>query len=91
MTVSMLLKEMHWVDKERHHIYLRIFTARFEDLVYHTFSHIHHLNTHKPPVDVSERLAVALHYLASGSSQQAIAVSYRLGKSTVSQIVHEVC
>lgn len=38
-----------------------------------------------------EKLAVTIRYLASGESQQSMVFNFRLGKSTVSQILREVC
>ena len=38
-----------------------------------------------------ERLAVTLRYLASDGSQQTIANEFRLGKSTVNQIIRKTC
>lgn len=39
----------------------------------------------------AERLSLTLHHLAYGSSQQSNSFEYRMGKSTVSQIVRETC
>ena len=40
-------------------------------------------------ISPSEKLSLTLHYLAYGSSQQSISFSYRLGRSTVSEIIKE--
>ena len=42
-------------------------------------------------VPASTRLAVTLRHLASGESQQSLSWSFRLGRTTVSQIVRETC
>ncbi|KAG1935493.1 hypothetical protein F2P79_019317 [Pimephales promelas] len=42
------------------------------------------------PVDITQRLAINLHILASGGSQQAVAARYKLSSSTASSIVSEV-
>ena len=42
-------------------------------------------------ISASERLCLTIHYLAYGNSQQSISFSYRIGKSTVSKIIHETC
>ena len=38
---------------------------------------------------ILQRLALTLRYLATGESQQSLSLSYRIGKSTVCQIVSE--
>ena len=43
------------------------------------------------PISPAERLALTIWYLASGDSQQSISFSYRIGKPTVSNIIHETC
>ena len=43
------------------------------------------------PISPSERLAVALRYLATGDSQQSQSFDFRIGKSTVSNIIRETC
>ena len=37
------------------------------------------------------KLAVTLHHLAEGSSHSCIAQHYRLGRSTVSDIIYDTC
>ena len=39
------------------------------------------------PISTKEKLTVTLHHLATGDSQQSEAFDFRLGRSTVSQIV----
>ena len=41
-------------------------------------------------ISAAERLSLTLRYLASGESQQALSFSYRIGKSTVSEIIREI-
>ncbi|CAH2003195.1 unnamed protein product [Acanthoscelides obtectus] len=49
-------------------------------------------NLHKQPILPEERLVITLRYLATGSSFKQIGFSFRLGASTVGQIVQEtVC
>ena len=43
----------------------------------------------REPVSASQRLALTLHLLATGESQQSLSFSYRVGKATVSKIVSE--
>ena len=47
-----------------------------------------HMRTSIAP---KERLAVAILYLATGETFQSLSFQFRIGKSTVSQIVMEVC
>ena len=42
-------------------------------------------------ISAAERLSLTLRYLASGESQQSLSFSYRIGKSTVSEIIRETC
>lgn len=42
-------------------------------------------------ISPSERLCLTIHYLAYGNSQQSLSFSYRLGRSTVSEIIRETC
>ena len=43
------------------------------------------------PISPSERLAVTLCHLATGDSQQSQSFDFRIGKSTVSNIIRETC
>ena len=43
------------------------------------------------PISPSERLAVTLRYPATGDSQQSQSFDFRIGKSTVSNIIPETC
>ena len=45
----------------------------------------------RQPIPPAERLALTLRYLASGDSQQSMSFSYRIGRTTVSNIIHETC
>ena len=42
-------------------------------------------------ISADERLSLTLRYLASGSMQESLSFSYRIGRSTVSTIIHDVC
>ena len=42
-------------------------------------------------ISAEERLALTLRYLASGESQQSLSYSFRIGRSTASGIISEVC
>ena len=43
------------------------------------------------PISPEERLAVTLRYLATGDSQTSIGFLFKLGRSSVSGIIEEVC
>ncbi|XP_063224895.1 uncharacterized protein LOC134542187 [Bacillus rossius redtenbacheri] len=64
------------------------------------FDKLHTLLEHKiskvatnwsKPIGTKERLAICLRYLATGDSHNTIAFSFRVGRTTVSSIVKEVC
>ena len=42
-------------------------------------------------IPAAERLLLTLRYLAAGESQQSLSFSFRIGRSTVSNIVRETC
>ena len=89
---STLLKDIRYHgDSEIHHRYFRMSEERFNDLVCRLENKLKHAQTHKMPISTSERVAVTLRILASGSTQQSVAESYRLGKSTVNGIFYETC
>jgi hypothetical protein len=87
-----LVHDMRVVDDtEVHKHYFRMDTAAFDDLLQRVSPLITHKRTHRFPVSPAERLSLTLRILASGNSQQSVAESYRLGKSTVSGILFETC
>ena len=76
-------------DTERHFIYFRMSKEKFDQLLETIAPHLQHPVTHKYPVSPAERLAVTLHILATGNSQQSVAANYRLGRTTVGKIFRE--
>ena len=42
-------------------------------------------------IPAGERLALTLRFLASGDSQKSLSFSYRMGTTTVSNIIKETC
>ncbi|XP_024878239.1 protein ANTAGONIST OF LIKE HETEROCHROMATIN PROTEIN 1-like, partial [Temnothorax curvispinosus] len=43
------------------------------------------------PISVGERLALTLRYVVSGDSMVSLSYQFRMGKSTVSNIIFETC
>ena len=76
---------------------MRVFTtrmspSRFDELLSLVGPSITRLRTNfRNPVSPGERLAVTLRFLATGDSMQTIAFSYRLGHSTVCNIIDDTC
>ena len=46
---------------------------------------------YREPISAAECLSVTLRFLATGDSQQTISFSYRIGLTTVSNIIAETC
>ena len=42
-------------------------------------------------ISPAERIALAVRYLASGSSQQSKAFNFSLGRTTICKIIQEIC
>ena len=45
----------------------------------------------RTPISAGERLAVTIRYLVTGDSMQTISFSYRLGHSTVCNVIDGTC
>ena len=58
------------------------------DLLRKRITKKHHIRL---PIPQEERLAAALLYLATGNTKQSVAFEFKLGRSTVSSIIDEVC
>ncbi|KAK4884902.1 hypothetical protein RN001_001173 [Aquatica leii] len=79
-------------DPKRFHMYFRMTTEEFDYLHQLIENDIKKMNTQFRRAIISEeRLAVCLRFLATGNSFRSIAFSYRLGFSTVREIVKDVC
>ncbi|XP_014242917.1 protein ALP1-like [Cimex lectularius] len=86
-----LCRELH-SHEDRFFSYFRMSRQSFEELHEVLRPRIERITTNwRRPIETRERLAVTLRYLATGDSHQTIAFSFRLGRSTVSKIVREVC
>ena len=87
-----LIQEMRLSDHESFYKYFRMTPQRFDHLLSLVGPLISHQETKfRAPVSANERLAVTLRYLATGDSMQTIAFSYRLGHSTVCNIIDHTC
>ena len=87
----LLINEMRLFDNESHINYFRMTKSVFDTLLLKIERKLAHAPTHKLPISAKQRLAVSLRLLASGNSLQSIAFSFRMGKSTVSNIINETC
>ena len=65
---------------------------RFDHLLSIVGPHITREDTNfRKSIAANERLAITLRFLASMESQQSLSYSYRVGRSTISNIVRETC
>ena len=85
-----LFMEFHDHDEEYFFKYTRMNPRNFDILLKMVESSLSHSGPRKSVLP-AERLAVTLRYLSTGDSQQTIAFSYRLGRSTVCNIIRETC
>ena len=87
-----LLKEYRENDREYFFRYCRMSPESFDYLAYMVESRIKKKRTNfRKPISPEERLALTLHYLASGETQQFIAGYFRIGRQTVGKILRETC
>nr|XP_039263826.1 protein ANTAGONIST OF LIKE HETEROCHROMATIN PROTEIN 1-like [Styela clava] len=87
-----LLKEMRLERRSYFETYLRMSVEDFQILITLVGPVISKQATaFRKPIPPEERIAVTLRFLATGDSYRTIANSYRLGISTVSNIVSETC
>ncbi|KAJ8913488.1 hypothetical protein NQ315_013868 [Exocentrus adspersus] len=79
-------------DEKRFFIYFRMTVACFDELLHLIENDIRKLDTnYREAISPEERLSIALRYLATGDTFYTIGHSFRVGFSTVSAIVTEVC
>lgn len=86
-----LVPDLRLQDPTLHFKYFRMSCNRFDDLLQRILPRICHKNTHEQPISAAERLAATLKFLSTGSSRQSVAISYRIGKSTMNQLLYECC
>ncbi|XP_076737594.1 uncharacterized protein LOC143416099 [Maylandia zebra] len=85
-----LLQELR-LDDGRFQRYHRLSPGQFEDLLSRVGPRIARLDTnYRRSIPPAERLSVCLRFLATGDSFRTIAFSFRVGVSTVSQIIPQV-
>lgn len=70
--------------------YLRMSPNRFEHLLSMIAPLIQKQETKmRKPISAAEQLVITLRYLATGDAQQSLSFAFRIGKSTVSNIISE--
>ena len=89
-----LLQELRLSDREYHFRYMRMSKETFNtllSLVGPRLSRRRYFSTRRPEISPAERLAATLRYLATGNSQMSISFGFRIGRSTVCNMVRETC
>ena len=87
-----LIQEMRLSDHDSFYKYFRMRPQRFDQLLAIVGPALTRQRTNfRSPISPGERLAVTLRFLATGDSMQTIAFSYRLGHSTVCNIIEDTC
>lgn len=85
---------MRLCDAENHFRYLRMTKATFDlllSLVGPVLRRRGYCSCLRPEITPAERLALTLRYLATGNSQVSLSFNFRIGRSTVSNILHGTC
>ena len=84
------IKEICWFNWLCTCRYTRMTPERFEHLLSMVGPRIKKKDTKmREAIGPAERLTLTLRYLANGNDQQSLSFSYRIGKATVSKIIHE--
>ncbi len=87
-----LIQEMRLVDHSSFYRYFHMTPQRFDDLLLRIEPAIIRKATRmRLPIPPGERLAATLRYLVTGDSMQTVSFSFRLGHSTVCNIIEETC
>ena len=87
-----LIQEMRLSDQDSFYKYFRMSPQRFDHLLGIVGPELtRQLTNFRSPISPGERLAVTLRFLPTGDSMQTIAFSYRLGHSTVCNIIKDTC
>lgn len=86
------LAELEVSDAKKWKNYLRMDTQLFTALLQAVSPAIAKQDTRfRPAIPPAERLALTLRYLATGESFTSLHFQFRMGKSTVAEIIPEVC
>ena len=51
----------------------------------------HYVSGKRPSLAPAEKLALALRFLATRNSQISLSFNFRMGRATVSRVLHETC
>ena len=84
-------------DLEHHDVpgfirYLRFKPAMFHEMEHHLHNACSRVDMFmRRPLEVGERIAITLRYLTTGETFRSLAFQFRLGNSTVSQLIPQVC
>eukprot|EP00795_Rhopilema_esculentum_P010219 gene10219-18903_t len=86
-----LIAEMRLQDHSMHFNYFRMLPSTFDDLLHLAGPSLVRQRTRfREPLPPALRLAVAVRYLATVESQASLSYNYRIGRSTVCDILNEV-
>lgn len=87
-----LLAEMRNEDLNGYKNHLRMPPHKFDELLSKIENDIQKENTHmRDAIPAKTKLEITLNYLAVGDSFFTLSALYRVGKSTISQFIPEVC
>ncbi|KAL8602270.1 hypothetical protein ACOMHN_022783 [Nucella lapillus] len=89
-TYHHLVQELQ-LDGERFQQYFRLSREQFSQVLFLIRDTLIKDNRIRDVISPRERLVICLRFLATGESFRSIAFSYRVGFTTVSRIVSEVC
>lgn len=79
-------------DLEGYKNHVRLPPEKFDELLYKIKHNIQKKNTHmRNAIPARTKLEITLRYLATGDSYISLEALYRVGKSTISQFIPEVC
>lgn len=87
-----LLKEIALEDPKEYFITLRMSESCLNFLLMKMQSHIQRKDTHlRSAIPAKTKLQAVLYFLATGCSLRTLTHIFRLGKSTISEFLIEVC